>query len=190
MTGRNKFKRYKKVIFFLVFIFKIFGKRGNYFLLKFFKNINGKAGIFLRYVFLKNCALEVGDNVSIHSQVYLFNLNRIKFGDNVSIHPMCYIDGVGGIDIGNDVSIAHATTIMSANHTWQDTNIPIKYNQEVTKQVIIENDVWIGAGVRILAGAVVHTRSIVAAGAVVNKSVNSGTIVGGVPAKVLKDIQI
>lgn len=54
--------------------------------------------------------------------------------------------------------------------------------------VEIENDVWIGCGVRIMAGVTIHKRSIVAAGAVVTKDIDSGSLVGGVPAKMIKEI--
>lgn len=92
----------------------------------------------------------------------------------------------GGIEIGNDVSIAHQTSILSANHTWEDESIPIKYNAVAFQPVHIENDVWIGCGCRILCGVKIHSRSVVAAGAVVCKDVESHTAVGGVPARVLK----
>ena len=101
---------------------------------------------------------------------------------------MCYIDGYGGLTIGNNVSIAHATSVLTTNHTWADTSIPIKYNPETLGPVVIEDDVWLGAGVRVLAGITIAKRAIVAAGAVVNKNVQSNCIVGGIPARVIKNI--
>ncbi|REC72886.1 acyltransferase [Chryseobacterium rhizosphaerae] len=153
-----------------------------------FRNTNGRIGLLLRYVFLKNCGLEVGDNVSVQPGVYLFNLHKVTIGNNVSIHPMCYIEGAGGIKIGDNVSIAHASTLISTNHTWTDTSIPIKYNQETLSPVIIEDDVWIGCGVRVLSGVMIGKRSIVAAGAVVNKSFEHNSMLGGIPAKMIKKI--
>ena len=90
--------------------------------------------------------------------------------------------------LGNDISIAHNTSILSSNHTWNDTNIAIKYNKEIFSKVTIKNDVWIGCGVRILAGVTINTRSIVAAGAVVNKTFDEKSLIGGVPAKLIKNI--
>lgn len=187
-TGRNQFKKYKLVIGFLSDFFKFFGKKGNLLFLGYFRNTNGKIGLLLRYIFIKNIAKNVGDNVSIQPNVFLFNLQNIEIGDNVSIHPMCYIDGAGGVTIGNDVSIAHATTLISANHTWDDINVPIKYNKETFAPIVIEDDVWIGCGVRVLAGVKISKRSIVAAGAVVNKSFEEKSLIGGVPAKLIKKI--
>ena len=101
---------------------------------------------------------------------------------------MCYIEGIGGITIGDNVSIAHASSIISSNHTWDDISIPIKYNPEKNGQIVIKEDVWIGSGVRVLAGVTIQQRSIAAAGTVVSRSFDSNVILGGVPAKVIKKI--
>jgi acetyltransferase-like isoleucine patch superfamily enzyme len=187
-TGRAQFGKYKSIINILVALCRPFGKEANFFLLKFFRNTNGKIGLLLRYIFLKNCCQSLGSNVSVQPGVHLFNLNDVKIGNNVSIHPMCYIDGAGGIDIGNDVSIAHSSSILSTNHQWNNPELPIKYNRESFEKVCIENDVWIGCGVRILSGVTINYRSVVAAGAVVNKSFEEKSLIGGVPAKLIKKI--
>lgn len=188
MTGRESFKRYHKIIAFLRVCFSIFGRKGNFFLLKFFRHTNGKLGLILRYLFLKNSAGLIGDNVSVQPGVYLLNIQKLEIGNNVSIHPMCYVDAEGGITIGNEVSIAHSTSILSANHDFTDLSIPIKYNKVKLGKVTIEDDVWIGCGVRILAGVEVGSRTVVAAGSVVNKNVEAHSIVAGVPAKIIKSI--
>lgn len=188
MTGRESFNRFNKIINVLVVLFSILGRRGNHFLLILFRNTNGKLGLLLRYIFVKNTAKSVGNNVSIQPGVFVFNLQNMELGSNVSIHPMCYIDAAGGIKIGSNVSIAHATTLISTNHTWDNIDLPIKYNPETFAQIIIEDDVWIGCGVRILAGVTIRRRSAVAAGAVVNKSFDNNALIGGVPAKFLKAI--
>jgi acetyltransferase-like isoleucine patch superfamily enzyme len=188
MTGREKFSKIAYLVNFLARCFAVLGKKINLSLLLSFRNTNGNLGILLRYIFVKNLAKKVGQNVSVQPGVFLFNLQNIEFGDNVSIHPMCYLEGIGGIVIGNDVSIAHASTLISANHTWNDVSLPIKYNPEKCGKIHIQNDVWVGCGVRILADVTIETRSVIAAGAVVNKSFESHSIIGGVPAKLIKKI--
>ncbi len=188
MTGRDQFRKYQSIINALVAFFKIFGKQTNKYLLTFFRNTNGKIGLVLRYIFLKNIVNHLGNNVSIQPNVYLFNLEKLIIGDNVSIHPMCYIDAAGCITIGNNVSIAHSSTLISTNHTWDDIEIPIKYNSENFSEITIDDDVWIGCGVRILSGVKIHQRSVVAAGAVVTKSFEKNCLIGGVPAKIIKKI--
>ncbi len=187
-VGRNQFLKYRVIINVLIMCFSVLGKKLNYGLLKTFRNTNGKVGLLLRYIFLKNCCKNVGVNVSVHPGVYLFNLHNIEIGNNVSIHPMCYLDAYGSISIGSDVSIAHNTSIISVNHTWDDVHTPIKYNIETISSVIIKDDVWIGCGVRILPGVIIEKRSIIAAGAVVNKSFEGNSLIGGVPAKKIKSI--
>ncbi|ULC58278.1 acyltransferase [Flaviramulus sp. BrNp1-15] len=187
-TGRDKVNKLKGIIKALVISNSIIPKFINRRLFYLFRNTSGNIGLLIRYVIFKNLSKSCGDNVSIHPGVFLKGLSRISIGNNVSIHSMCYIDGTGGLKIGNDVSIAHASTIMTTSHTYQDISIPIKYNKATQAPVTIENDVWIGCGCRILSGVIINSRSIIAAGAVVNKNVEPNTISGGVPAKILKSI--
>ncbi|QTY26669.1 acyltransferase [Flavobacterium sp. CS20] len=188
MTGRQKFKKYNSVINILVLFFGIFGKKLNLLFFNLFRWTGGYSGLILRYIFLKNIIKKLGLNVAIHPGVFLLNIKNIEIGNNVSIHPMCYIEGAGGIKIGNNVSIAHSTSLISTNHTWDNESLPIKYNPETFDKIIIEDDVWIGCGVRILSGVKISKRSVVARGAVVNKSFTEKSLIGGLPAKLIKKI--
>ncbi|MBZ9777708.1 acyltransferase [Psychroflexus sp. CAK8W] len=188
MTGREKFNKHKKIINLLWFFSRIFGISFNKFLFHFFRNTNGMVGIILRYIFAKNIFKYLGDNVSIHPNVFIFNHKNISIGNNVSIHPMCYIEGAGGIKIGDNVSIAHNSSLISTNHGWNDLQTPIKYNKESFQEILIENDVWVACGVRILAGVRVSERTVIAAGAVVNKGFEEKVLLAGIPAKIIKRI--
>jgi len=118
--------------------------------------MNGLLGIAFRYSLLKSIAAQCGDNVVIYGDVYFFNPENLQVGNNVSFHPMCYIEcgksRESGLKIGNDVSIAHGVTIMSNTHVFSDDSALIKDRPTVTKQVIIGDNVWIGAKASILAG--------------------------------------
>lgn len=186
-TGRVKFNRHRQKINLISKIFSFLPIKFNIFLYIYFRNSKGKFGFLIRYILLKNIAIECGDNVSIHPDVYIFNIQKISFGSNISIHPLCYIDGAGGITIGNNVSIAHNSTILSTNHEYIG-NQPIKYNSIHFNPTIISDDVWIGCGVRVLAGVRIGNHSVIAAGGVVTKSFEPNCIIGGVPAKILKKI--
>lgn len=188
--GRKLFPIFKPMIVVLVFIFSIFGRKLNLLFFSVFRGMPGDIGRILRFIFLKNCIKEIGDNVIIGPGVYIKCPERIKIGDNVAINEMCYIEGLGGVTIGNNVLIAHATTIISSNHTYADKNKIISLNPIIAEPIIIEDDVWLGCGVRILAGVHIKKRTVVAAGAVVNKSFGGNTILGGVPAKVIKTINL
>ncbi|GAA3607145.1 acyltransferase [Flavivirga amylovorans] len=187
-SGREKLKKFNLIIKFLVILNKVVPRFINKRLFIYSRNISGRIGMLIRFVIFKNLSLSCGDNVSIHEGVFLKGLNTMEIGTNVSIHSMCYIDGTGGLKIGDNISIAHSSTIMTTGHTYDDISIPIKYNNATMDSVLLEDDIWIGAGCRILSGVTIGTRSIVAAGAVVNKVVESNSIVGGIPAKIIKKI--
>lgn len=182
-TGRKLYSRYSKILKCSAKAIGLLPRSVRNSLLRLFQNTGGKTGIAIRYILVKTLAKSCGNNVSIKQYVFLENIRNISFGDNVSVHPFCYLEGSGGIDIGNDVSLAHNTSILSVNHTWEKYEIPIKYNLIEHMPVKICDDVWVGCGCRLMAGITINSRSIIAAGAVVTRDVESNTIVGGVPAK-------
>jgi acetyltransferase-like isoleucine patch superfamily enzyme len=142
----------------------------------------------MRYCLLKRLILRCGDNVFIGRSVEIKHWGKLSIGSHVSIHKQCYLDAAGGIHIDDDVSIAHQTSMISFEHTWDVASLPIRDNPVKCAEITIHSDVWIGCGCRILAGVEIGNRAIVAAGAVVTKSVLPHSIVGGVPAKPLKSI--
>jgi acetyltransferase-like isoleucine patch superfamily enzyme len=112
---------------------------------------------------------------------------NIKIGNKCSINPYTIIYGHGNLTIGNNVLIAGHTLIIPANHNFADKNKTINMQGLTRKGITIEDDVWIGSGCRILDGVTIGKGAIVAAGAVVNKNVECYSIVGGVPAKLIKN---
>jgi acetyltransferase-like isoleucine patch superfamily enzyme len=148
----------------------------------------GSIALGLRYALLKVDAKHVGAAVYIGRNVTILNATMLRVGDNVSIHENCYIDAIGGCFIGNDVSIAHSCSIITFDHDWAMVDSPIKYNPVKIAEVRINDDVWIGAAVRILKGVDVGRRSIIAAGAVVTSDVDTKSIFGGVPARKIRTL--
>ena len=187
MSGREKFQKIKPIIIILSLLFSLLPKQFLNMKLKKIQAKEGKFAMLKRYCILKNIAKSIGDNVSIHSNVYLINPQNLIIGNNVSIQPLCYIDAQGGITIGNDVSIAHGVTIMSTNHKYLDKVIPIKYQGLDEKKVVIEDNVWIGAKSTILYGHTIGSGSIVGANCLVTKDIKKNEIVGGVPNKLIKN---
>ncbi len=113
-----------------------------------------------------------------------FGLN-IHLGKNVFINSGCKFQDQGGIYIGDDVLIGHNVVIATLNHELD----PNKRGDLYPSPVRIEEKVWIGANATILPGVKVGSGAVIAAGAVVSKDVEPMTIVGGVPAKVIKNIK-
>lgn len=186
MRKREIVKKLSPAIDLIVHFGSFMPKKFHKFTLNTARGWRGYFGMLVRYVSLKNLCAECGENVAVFSDVYILNPENLRLGSNVSIHPMCYIDSLGGITIESNVSIAHATTILSTEHLYDNLELNIKDQGYKYDRTVIESNVWIGAGVRILAGSKVSSGSIIAAGAVVKKTVPINSIYGGIPAKLIK----
>ncbi len=94
--------------------------------------------------------------------------------------------GAGGLKIGNGVRIAALSTIVPANHIFEDRERYI-YKQGLNKiGITIEDDVWIGSGVRVLDGVTIKKGCVIGANSVVTKSTEEFGVYVGVPAKLIK----
>lgn len=111
----------------------------------------------------------------------------ITIGDETRIGIHCTI--IGPVCIGNHVHLAQGITVTALNHNFEDTERRIDEQGISTKPVIIGDDVWIGANAVILPGVTIGKHAVIAAGAVVTKDVADYTLVGGVPAKVIKTLK-
>jgi len=110
---------------------------------------------------------------------------HINIGKNVFINHACSFLDLGGITIEDDVLIGPRVNLITENHPVD----PTKRKYLDLKAILIKRNAWIGAGATILPGVTVGENSIVAAGAVVNKDVPDNSIVGGIPAKLLRSIE-
>jgi acetyltransferase-like isoleucine patch superfamily enzyme len=123
----------------------------------------------------------------IFPDVHFEDLEKLEIGDWVSFNRGCNVTATGGLTIGNYVSIAHGTTILTVEHSFDDSKVPIKYQPIVLRPVTIGDNVWIGARVVILGGVSLAKGTIVGAGSVVKHSVNEeNCTIAGVPAKIVK----
>lgn len=142
-------------------------------------------GAASRYVIAASLAQSIGANVFFGRFVEIKGWSHISFGSNVSVHSFSYLIGSGGICIGDNVAIAHGCSIVTENHLSSIVELPIKYNPLEFRPVTIDRDVWLGAGVKVLAGASICERVIVGAGAVVNKPILLSGVYVGVPVKIV-----
>lgn len=147
---------------------------------------NQVGGIFarsLRANLVRNIFISAGVNINIESKVY-FGKGEITIGDNSGIGINCQL--YGKIRIGNNVLMGPDIIIYTRDHAHNRIDIPIiLQGSEPQKEVIIGDDVWIGARSIILPGVKIGKGSIIAAGAVVTKNIDSYSVVGGVPAKLI-----
>lgn len=106
--------------------------------------------------------------------------------ENVGIAANAFIAVRGNLKIGKDTIIGPGVSIHTENHNFSKLDMPIRLQGATRKGVEIGEDCWIGSKVTILDGVSIGKHSIIAAGAVVNKDVPEGAIVGGVPAKIIR----
>lgn len=110
----------------------------------------------------------------------------IKIGDNVGIGEFAYLGGAGGLTIGDNCIIGQYLSCHPENHVYNDKNELIRLQGVERKGIHIGPDCWIGSKVTFLDGVEIGKGCVVAAGSVVTKSFPDYSVIGGVPAKLLK----
>ena len=149
-------------------------------------------------VYLHACpaGIVIGENSFVmHGAVlHVYNFRDlphafIHIGRDGLIGEMNVLRGQGGITIGDRVYTAPLVQILAVNHVYADPARPMIEQGITAEGIVVEDDVWIGAGAIIADGVTVGQGAVVAAGAVVTRDVPAHTVVGGVPARVLKRIE-
>lgn len=126
----------------------------------------------------------------IHESVMVFTPLYINYGKNTQIGKQVFINfdctflDLGGIVIEDGVLIAPKVSLLTEGHPVD----PQERHSLKVAPIHIKKNAWIGANATILPGVTIGENAIVAAGAVVSQNVSDGTIVGGVPAKVIKSV--
>lgn len=131
--------------------------------------------------------IEIGDENWIERGAVLWAFGgSIKTAPRVFVGPYVTIYGHGGVEIGEWSLISMHATILSSNHTIPAMDRCIRWEKDLLLPTKIGRDVWIGANAVILGGVTIGDGAVVAAGAVVTKDVESGAIVAGNPARLLR----
>jgi acetyltransferase-like isoleucine patch superfamily enzyme len=110
----------------------------------------------------------------------------IRIGDRTGVNPFCVLYGAGGLEIGCDGLVAAHTVIIPSNHRFDRMDVPIREQGTSGQGVRVGNDVWLASHAVVLDGVTIGDGAVVAAGAVVSRSVEPREIVGGVPARRLR----
>lgn len=142
---------------------------------------------FAKAMYLRCLRARVGKRVVIYPGVWILTGRNLLIGDDVDIALGVIITTDGGVSIGDRVLIGYRTQVLSSNHIIPEGKARIFDAGHSKKPVVIESDVWIGAQCVILPGVTIGEGSIIAAGSVVTKDVKPFTIVGGTPAKLIRD---
>ncbi len=166
--------------------------------LRFADRIRLGAGSFLdQGVYLHACpnGIVIGPRTYVmhHAVLHVYNFRGlpnagITIGADSLIGELCVLRGQGGITIGDRVYFAPLVQVLAVNHVFGDPTRPFIEQGITAEGIVIDDDVWVGAGAVITDGVRIGRGAVVAAGAVVTADVAPHTVVGGVPARPLSDI--
>lgn len=167
--------------------------------IRFANQIRLGRGVYLdEGVYLHACphGIDIGDNTLVmHGSVlHVYNFRGlphagIKIGRDSLIGEYNVIRGQGGVTIGDRVYTSPFTQIVAVNHLYADPDRPFVEQGITAEGIIVEDDVWIGSGAIVTDGVQIGRGAVVAAGAVVTSTVPPHTLVGGVPARPLRDLR-
>ena len=155
-------------------------------MVKIFKNNRFESGFRMEYP--KNIELGSNSYFGLNCKIFATELSKVKIGSKASFNTNVMINarGKGKIIIGDNVLIGPNVVIRSNNHSFNSTKIPVIDQGMNEGEIIINDDVWIGSNAVILPNCKIGKGVIVAAGAVVTSDVESYSVVGGVPANLIK----
>jgi len=174
----SKYFYFFSVLFLNIYVFFVYAK--------FFK----KKGNNTKFLGLPNFSpdyrnelkLDLDENIEIYSDVSFRGRGVISIGSFSSINSGVIFGCTGEITLGKYVLVADNVSFRNADHRFDDLSLPMMYQGEKSKKIIIEDDVWIGANAVIVKGVTISKGAIIGANAVVNKDVPPYKIYGGVPA--------
>jgi acetyltransferase-like isoleucine patch superfamily enzyme len=140
----------------------------------------------IREILSEIIGTKIDESTTIFTPFYTNFGAFTSIGKNVFINHACSFLDMGGITLEDDVLIGPKVNLITENHPID----PRDRKALLTKPIVIKRNAWVGAGATILPGVTIGENAIVAAGAVVSKDVPANTIVGGIPAKMIKTIDL
>ncbi|MFC1636035.1 acyltransferase [Planctomycetota bacterium] len=140
----------------------------------------------LRRPYYSRVLKSMGKGCVICDGVFFFGHENISMGNNVIVNEGVIVQSSEGVEIkiGDHVSLSYRAQLITGGHPINKHGIDHEHHS--AKPIVIENSCWIGSGAIVLAGVTVGQGAFVAAGSVVTRDVGAGTIVAGVPARVIR----
>jgi acetyltransferase-like isoleucine patch superfamily enzyme len=130
-------------------------------------------------------ATEIDESVTVFTPLHINYGKHTKIGKNVFINFDCVFLDLGGITIEDNVQIAPKVSLLTESHPLN----PAERQSLIPKPIHIKKNAWIGANATILQGVTIGENAVVASGSVVTKDVPDNVVVGGIPAKIIKEIK-
>ncbi|MDF3082593.1 DapH/DapD/GlmU-related protein [Burkholderia sola] len=139
----------------------------------------------VRALFAELIGMQLDDGFTLIPPFYATGGTGMKVGRNVFVNQNCTFYDLGGLEIGDDVMIGPNVSLITSGHPVEPSR---RRGCVVAKPIVIERNVWIGAGATIVGGVTIGENAVVAAAAVVTRDVPPNTLVGGNPAKIIRSI--
>ncbi len=149
------------------------------------RSLPGFEGMWLRSKFYQLLFRHLEGFAFIYPGARIEHCHGISAGKCLAINAGAFVSGRGGLTLGHHVLIGPNAVVVSSQHRWDLDERPILAQGHRPEPTTIGDDVWIGANAVITPGITLATGTVVAAGAVVTKSTEPYTIVGGIPASVI-----
>jgi acetyltransferase-like isoleucine patch superfamily enzyme len=128
---------------------------------------------------------EIGANSIVEDFATINNgVGDVFIGNNTGIGLSNVI--IGPVKIGNYVMLAQNIVVSGLNHGYEDVNVPPRLQKVVTRQITIEDNVWIGANSVVTAGVTIGKHTVIGAGSVITKDIPQYSVAVGNPARVIK----
>jgi acetyltransferase-like isoleucine patch superfamily enzyme len=155
------------------------------------RNVYLDHGVYL-HALPSGIAIGEGTFVMHHSVLHVFNFRNlpqagITIGKNCFIGEFNVVRGQGGVTIGDEVYTGPMVQILAVNHVYDDPQRPIRQQGITAHGIVIEDDVWIGAGAVVLDGVTIGRGSVIGAGSVVADDIPPYSLAVGTPAKPIRD---
>lgn len=143
----------------------------------------------LKSILMKACNPRLFKGVVLFDVPKILKSSNVSIGEESKINSNVFIHADDKVTIGKNVTLSHGATILSTGYDLSNWNINKYEKEHVSKPIVIEDNVWIGANVTILSGVTIAEGVVVAAGSVVTKNLEcDNSLYAGVPAKKIKDI--
>lgn len=160
-----------------------------YFRLRKFNSLDITIKQNVEFFSFKNISIDDKVSIDRYCRIYSAKNSFIKIGKNVAMNKNILINARGGgeIKIGDNCLLASNVVIRSNNHKFDSVDIPIKDQGVSSGKIVISDDVWIGSNAVILPNVTIGKGVIIGAGSVVTKDIKDYEVVGGIPAKTIKN---
>lgn len=128
----------------------------------------------------------VGSGSFYLDQIVWLNGDQVVLGESVGFNFGCYVNGYGGLTIGDRTLIGPLTTIHTANHAFDDPDVPLLEQGSIKQPVTIGEDCWLAMSVCVLPGVTIGDRSVIGAGSIVTKDIPADSVAVGNPCRVIR----